>query len=144
MNLVVGNDARAVNEVLIIFAFQRQHETPIDFLNDLQNPRYFLLHHVNVPAFHRLSHNRMVGVAHDVDRNLPGILPAQAMLIHQKPHQFGDCHGWMRVVDVNSNVLIKLGQRLIVFFQIVIENALQTGRNEEVFLTDPHAPAIFR
>ena len=51
----------------------------------------------------------MVGITHDVDRDLPGVFPAQAMLIHQKPHQFGDGHGWVRIIDMNGNILIKLG-----------------------------------
>ena len=92
MNLVVGNDTRAVNEVLIIFTFQRQNKASIDFLNNLQHPWHFLLHHIDIPAFHRLSHDRVVGVAHYVDRYLPGVFPAQTMLIHQQPHQFSDSH----------------------------------------------------
>ena len=88
---------------------------------------------VDVPFFERLRHDRVVGIVDRAARDVPRLVPAVVVLVHQQPHELGYSERRMRVVGVYDRLI---GQVVEVFIQpqMVLDYALQRCGNKEVFL----------
>ena len=81
----------------------------------------------------------MVGVAHDLRHDAPGVIPLELLLVDEDTHELGAAHGGVRVVGVDSNKLRQQLPILAVLLLKGVEQAVDAGRNKEVLLLQ--APA---
>ena len=83
----------------------------IDQINDLQMPRQQPLEHRHRPDLERLRQQGVVGVGEHAGRDLPALVPRQAVLIDQQAHQFRNRHRRVRVVQLNRDRVGHGGER---------------------------------
>ena len=108
-------------------------ETTIDFEDDFQMPRQQAAEQIQRPFLQGLGQQRMAGVGKRLARDIPGLLPTQLMIVDQQPHQFGNRHDGMRIIQLNDNLVREL-------FPIVVEQSeatndiLQRAGHEEILL----------
>ncbi len=69
-------------------------------------------------------------------RDAPGLLPADTVNIDQEPHQLRDRDGRVRVVQLDRHLVGEL-RNVAVLFQVTVDEVLQRGRCEEIFLAQP-------
>ena len=50
----------------------------------------------------------MVGVVEGVRGDVPGLVPAEAVLVDEQAHQFGDADGGVGVVELDGPLLVEL------------------------------------
>ena len=62
----------------------------VDQIDDLHVARQQPLHQRNRPAFERLGQKRVVGVGEGRLRDLPGLVPFEAVEVDEDAHQLGD------------------------------------------------------
>ena len=105
----------------------------VDLAHDLPQAGQQLLHQGLGPFFQGLGHDGVVGIGHAALDDLPGLVPAQAVLIHEDAHQLGDDEGGVGVIDLDGVVL---GKALDVapLFDVLAHDVLGGGRDEEVLL----------
>ena len=114
----------------------------VDLLQDLIHPGQQLLHHVLRPLFQCLGHDGVVGVGHGLLHNGGSLVPAQAFLVHEQAHHFGDGEAGMGVVDVDAHLLRQQAEVVAVELLKVTDDVLQGGAGEEVGLLQPQHLAL--
>ena len=67
-----------------------------------------MLEQFDRPLFQGLGQQRVVGVGQRADGQVPGLVPAQLGLVEQNPHQLGDGHRRVSVVELDGDLV---GQR---------------------------------
>ncbi len=108
----------------------------IDAVDDLQMARQQPLEQLDRPGLERLRQQRVVGVGQRRDRDLPGFVPAEIVQVDQDAHQFGDREARMGVVELHRGLLRKAAQ-LPIGGEMAVDQILQRGRDEEIFLPQP-------
>ena len=84
----------------------------------------------------------MVGVAHDLRHDIPGVIPLELLLVDEDAHELGAAHGGVRVVGVDGH---KLRQQLPVLAVLLlkgVEQAVDAGRNKQVLLLQAQQTAV--
>ena len=109
LHLAVRDDRHLLDLVggLGISVHDVQQEPAVDLLHDLVDPREQSLEQVYRPLFQRLCHDRVIGVRAGLCRDLPRLIPLQAVIIEQNPHQLGDRHCRVCIIQLESNFLVK-------------------------------------
>jgi hypothetical protein len=82
-------------EVTRILCLHAQEEITVDQINDLQMPGQQPLVHGDRPRLERLGQQGMVRVRKHPARDAPGGIPAEAVLVDEQAHEFGN--GYRRV-----------------------------------------------
>ena len=108
----------------------------VDAVDDLQIPRQQPLEQLDRPRLQRLREQRVVGVGQRVDRDLPRLVPAEIVQVDQDAHQLGHREARMRVVELHRGLLRQAAQ-LAVGGKMPLDQILQRGRDEEIFLPQP-------
>ena len=84
----------------------------------------------------------MVGVAHDLRHDVPGVIPLKLLLVDEDTHELGAAHGGVGIVGVDGH---KLRQQLPVRAVLLlkgVEQAVDTGRNKQVLLLQAQQTAV--
>ena len=112
-------------------------EPAIDLTHDLGDAREELLEDRHLPGLQGLGEHRVVGVGEGPGDDGPGGIPAQAVLVHEQPHELGDGQHRVGVVELDG---VEVGETVEVgpvVLDVVVDELLQGGRAEEVLL--PHS-----
>ena len=135
-DVVAADDRDLVQEILVVaFAVNVHRELTVDLLDDHVDTRQELFDVFDRPAFQRFRHNGMVGVGEGLSADRSGFSPAVAVFIHHKTHEFRDRQSRMCIVQLNDMLFGKVVQRAVLF-HMFLDDELQSGGNEEVFLLD--------
>ena len=120
-------------------------EPAIDFVDDFQLPRQQHFEPGQRPLFQRLGQQRVVRVGQRPRGQIPGFVPAQFGFVEQNPHQFGNGHRRMRIVQLDGHFV---RQRVPIGVGSA-ETAHQIGEragDEKIFLHEsqplPHARGV--
>ena len=113
----------------------------IDLTQDHPDAGQQLLHQILGPALQRLGQNGVVGVCHGVGGDIPGVVPAHALLIQQQAHHLGDDQRGMGVVDLDDVLFVEVIQGAVVG-QMLAEDGLNGGGDKEVLLLQPQTLAL--
>ena len=116
-------------------------EALVDFVDDLHDAGHELLHQRYRPALERLGHDRVVGVGDRLAGDVPGVLPAHVVLVHQDAHELGDDQRRVGVVDVQHMLVRKVAQRAVLGL-VLGADVLQGRRDEEVLLLETQGLAL--
>ena len=108
----------------------------IDAVDDLEMPRQQPLEQLDRPGLERFRQQRVVGVGQRRDRDLPGFVPAEIVQVDQDAHQLGDGEARMGVVELHRGLRRQAAQ-LPVGAEVALDQILQRGRDEEIFLAQP-------
>src|SRR6202035_2122613 len=92
------------------------------------------------PGLERFRQQRVVGVGQRRYRDLPGIVPADVVEIDQDAHQLGDGEAGMGIVELHRDFR-RQAAYLPVRCQVTLDQVLQRGRDEEIFLSQPQLAA---
>ena len=65
-----------------------------------------------------LGQDGVVGVAHDLRHDVPGVIPLELLLVDEDAHELGAAHGRVRVVGVDGN---KLRQQIPVLAVLLLK-----------------------
>jgi len=84
--------------------FRQRQMRDIDAIDDLQMPRQQALEQFDRPGLERFRQQRVVGVGQRRHRDLPGLVPAEIVDVHQDAHQFGDGEARMGVIELHRDL----------------------------------------
>ncbi len=76
----------------------------VDFIDDLKVSRKDMLQHARGPALQCLREKGVVGVSEGLGADVPGLIPAQLLQVHEDAHEFGDRHGRVSIVKLDSSL----------------------------------------
>ena len=62
------------------------------------------------PALERLGQQGVVGVAEGVGGDVPGLVPAEAVLVDEQAHELGDADRGVGVVELDGPLLVEVMQ----------------------------------
>ena len=115
---------------------------PVGDLNeDLPDPGQQGLDELLGPALQGLGHDGVVGVGDGVGGDIPGLLPAVALLVQQDPHQLGDSQGGVGVVDLDDVLQVEIAQGAVLR-PVLAHDGLDGGGDEKVLLLQPQGLAL--
>ena len=109
-------------------------QAAVHFADDLVAPGQQLLHHAHRPLLQGFRHDRVVGVGDRLLDDGGRLVPAQAFLVYQQAHQFGNRHAGMRVVDMDDHLLGQLAHILAEALLVILQDVLQRSAGEEIVL----------
>ena len=107
----------------------------IEQIDDLHVARQQALHQRNWPAFQRLRQEGMVGVGERRLRDLPRLVPFEAVEVDQNAHQFGDGDSRMGVVELDGRVFAERAHVLMLLDMAADEVEERRG-SEEILLPE--------
>ena len=112
----------------------------VDAVDDFEMARQQPLEQFDRPGLQRLRQQRVVGVGQRRHRDLPRLVPAEIVQVDQDPHQLGDGEARMGVVELHRDLGGQAAQ-LPVGGEMPLDQILQRGRDEEIFLAQPQFAA---
>ena len=80
-------------------------EAAVDLVDDLEETGHDHLEEADRPGFERLGHQRVVGVGQGAPGQVPRFVPAETGFVEQDPHQLGDGHRGVRVVELDGDLV---------------------------------------
>ena len=113
----------------------RLHQAPVDLVDDLQLARQHQLEPGHRPVLERFGQQGVIGIGQGPLGDIPGLVPAETLLVEQDPHQLRHRHRGMGVVELDGGLV---GQRC----QIAVEAAEapheigQRAGDQEIFLDE--------
>src|SRR5215831_10766072 len=110
-------------------------QTPVDLENDLQLTRKHDFKPPERPFLESLRQERVICVGQDLLREIPSLVPSKMRLIEQNPHQFGNGHRRMSVVELDGRLVSK-PTPVGVVSAVAPHKVGQRASNEEVFLQE--------
>lgn len=121
---------------------ERLVPTTADLVDDLVHAGEELGEHADGPLLQGLGQDGVVGVAHDLRHDVPGVIPLELLLVDEDAHELGAAHGGVRVVGVDGH---KLRQQLPVLAVLLlkgVEQAVDAGRDKQVLLLQTQQTAV--
>ena len=112
-----------------------------DLLQDLPDPGQETLDQALGPALQRLGQDGVVGVGHRLGDDIPGVVPAVPLHIHQDTHQFGDDQSGMGVVDLEDVLLVEVAQGAILG-AVLAHDGLDGSGDKEILLLQAQRLAL--
>ena len=76
----------------------------------------------------------MVGVAHDLRHDVPGVVPLELLLVDEDAHELGAAHGGVGIVGMDGHKLRQQVPVLAVLLLKGVEQAVDAGRYKQVLL----------
>ncbi len=113
----------------------------VDLAHDLPQAGQQLLHQILRPLLERFAHDGVVGVGDALLDDVPGLVPAKAMLVHENAHELGDDHGRVRVVDLDD-VVVAEGADVAPHLDVLAHDILRGGGDEEILLLEAQGLAL--
>ena len=121
---------------------QIQAEATVDLVDDLQHAREQALEDGDLPGLQGLGQHGVVGVGEGLGDLGPGVVPAQAVLVHEDAHELGDGEHRVGVIELDGVVVGESAQVLTVVGHVVLDDLLQGGGAEEVLLAHAQELAL--
>ena len=121
---------------------ERLVPTTADLVDDLVNTGEELGERADGPLLQSLGQDGVVGVAHDLRHDVPGVVPLELLLIDKDAHELGAAHGRVRVVGVDGHKLRQQIPVLAVLLLKGVEQAVDTGRDKQVLLLQAQQTAV--
>ena len=121
-------------EIVRIFFAQRNEQPPVDFFDDLIHARKQALKDFDRPLFERFGEDRVIRIRKRVRYDVPCVVPADVVFVHEDAHQFGNRYDRMRVVqldDVQFGEFAEIGSEAR---NVGANQILQTRRRKKVLL----------
>ena len=121
---------------------ERLVPTTADLVDDLVHAGEELGERADGPLLQSLGQDGVVGVAHDLRHDVPGVVPLELLLVDEDAHELGAAHGGVRVVGMDGH---KLRQQLpvsTVFLLKGVEQAVDAGRDKQVLLLQAQQTAV--
>src|SRR5262249_51781052 len=81
------------------------NQATIDFVDYLQVTRKHPLKPDDRPFLKRLWQQRVISIAQGPLSKVPRLIPAEMYLVEQNPHQLRHRHRWVRVIELNGNLV---------------------------------------
>ena len=106
-------------------------------------PRQKTLEERYRPGFQGFRQQRVVGVAADSTRHLPGTAPTDVVLIDEQAHELDDRERRMRIVQLDGNGTIELADAASVG-QMLRDHVLERCAHAEILLPEPQLLALRR
>ena len=143
MDLAVCDDKVAPDARIAAAEARHQVVEPaaVDLAHDLPQAGQELLHEVLRPLLQRLAHDSVVGIGHALAYDVPGLVPAQAKLIHKDAHELGDDHGRVRVVDLDDMMPGEAAD-VAPLFDVLAHDVLRGGGDKEILLLEAEVLAF--
>ncbi len=142
MDLAVVDDHVAADALVAVeLCAQILDPAAVDLAEDLPHARQLRLDQILRPALKRLAHDGVVGVGDSALDDLPALVPAQAVLVHENAHQLGDDHGRVRVVDLDR-VVVGEGADVAPGLHVLAHDVLRGGGQEEILLAQTQGLAL--
>ncbi len=116
-------------------------EAMIDFEDDLQVPRQNAFEQRDRPALQGFRQQCVVCVRAGLLRDFPGLIPLDSFLIDQEPHQLGDSHRRMRIIELYADSIRKFGDRAAGLFKAASQIA-DSACDQEVLLNQSQLFAL--
>ena len=145
MNFAVFNDRHSAEFVDIagitrgdVFAM-----AAVNFVDDHVNAGEEGFEHVDAPTLKGFGHNCVVGVGTSVAGDSPSLVPFKFVVVNEDAHEFSDAKCRVSVVDVDSNFFVELAN-VHAGPDVVTDDRLNAGGDEEVFLDETHATPFVR
>ena len=143
-NLAVPQDGGLAQTLLpaLLRGVERLVPTTADLVDDLVHAGEELGERANGPLLQGLGQDGVVGVAHDLRHDVPGVVPLELLLVDEDAHELGAAHGGVRVVGVDGH---KLRQQLPVLAVLLlkgVEQAVDAGRDKQVLLLQAQQTAV--
>ena len=120
--------------------FGQRQMLDVDAVDDLEMARQQPLEQLDRPGLQRFRQQRVVGVGERGDGDLPGLVPAEIVQVDEDAHQLGDGEARMGVVELHRD-LGRQAAQLAVGGEMPLDQILQRGRDEEIFLAQPQLAA---
>jgi hypothetical protein len=111
------------------------HQPPIDLVDDLQLARQHQLEPGHRPILERFGQQRVIGVGQGPLRDIPGLVPTEALVVEQDPHQLRHGHGRMGIVELDGGLVGKRGKIAVEAAEAPHEIAEGAG-DQEIFLDE--------
>ena len=134
MRLPILDDKERCMRVLLL-------EFGIDTLDNLADLRHNRTQQFQIPFFKRLCHDSVVRIGKHAAGQFKRGIKVQSFG-HQQTDQFRDGHGWMRIVQLNSDELRQTVIIRAVLLAIVAQNVLQRCAGENILLLDAQTLAL--
>ena len=143
-NLAVPQDGGLAQTLLpaLLGGVERLVPTTADLVDDLVHAGEELGERADGPLLQSLGQDGVVGVAHDLRHDVPGVVPLELLLVDKDTHELGAAHGGVRVVGVDGH---KLRQQLPVLAVLLlkgVEQAVDAGRDKQVLLLQAQQTAV--
>ena len=142
VHLTVADDHVAAHALALAEVVDQEVDPAlVDLAHDLPQARQQLLDQILRPLLQGLAHDGVVGVGHAVAHDLPALVPAEAVLVHQQAHQLGDDHGRVGVVDLDDVVLGEAAH-VAPLGDVLAQDVLGAGGDEEILLLEAQGLAL--
>ena len=144
--LAVLVDERHPLELLDVARVERAdllQEAAVDLVDDLEVAGEKTLHHRNGPLLERFLENRVVRVAGRAARQVPRLVPVEALVVDEYAHELRDDERRMRVVELDEHLLRKRVPAVVRLAEAP-QDVSQRARDEEVLLTEAELLALRR
>ena len=105
----------------------------IDLVHNFKMPRQQGTKQAPRPLLQSLGQQCVVGIRERMLCHAPCGFPLHGVFIHQQAHQFGHRDGRMRVVHLNGEVAVQVGQRALLV-HLNLQNMLQAAGDKEELL----------
>ena len=143
-NLAVPQNGGLAQTLLpaLLRGVERLVPATADLVDDLIHAGKELGERADGPLLQSLGQDGVVGVAHDLRHDVPGVVPLELLLVDEDTHELGAAHGGVRVVGVDSH---KLRQQLpvrAVLFLKGVKKAVDAGRYKQVLLLQTQQAAV--
>src|SRR5262245_12771313 len=93
------------------------------------------------PLLKRLGKQGVVRVSHRLARHVPRRLPVHTVLIDEEAHKLCDRDRWMRIVELDSILLVEL-RRIRGCLEMNAHHVLERAGDEEILLLEPKLLAL--
>ena len=113
---------------------QLVQEAGVDLVDDLEMTGQHLLEQADGPLLQCFRQQGVVGVGEDLVADGPGGIPVQVFLVHQHPHQLGDGHCRVGIVELDGNLRGKVAEVRTMHPLVAAHDVLDGAGTEEVLL----------
>ena len=128
-NLAVPQNGGLAQTLLpaLLHGIERLVPTTADLVDDLVHAGEELGERADRPLLQSLGQDGVVGVAHNLRHDVPGVVPLELLLVDEDAHELGAAHGGVGIVGMDGN---KLRQQLPVLAVLLlkgVEQAVDAG-----------------
>ena len=116
-------------------------EAGVDLEDDLDVAREEARHHRDAPALQGLREDGVVGVADAGGGDLPGVVPAEVLAVHEDAHKLRDGEGGVGVVELEEHALGEALERQAGLAEAA-EGVLDGAGDEEILLAESELLAL--
>ena len=143
-NLAVPQDGGLAQTLLpaLLRGVERLVPTTADLVDDLVHAGEELGERADGPLLQSLGQDGVVGVAHDLRHDVPGVVPLELLFVDEDAHKLWAAHGGVGIVGVDGHKLRQQLPVLAVLLLKCVEQAVDAGRDKQVLLLQAQQTAV--